>query len=265
MGIPLLAGRPFTADDRPGSPRVVVVSQAMAQSYWPGESPVGRHLKAGPPNSDRPWLEIVGVAADVRHQGFDVPTRPKLYLPASQNEAPARTLVLKTSIDPSAVTAAAREAVWDVDPDRPVQRLETLESVVSNSVALPRFRTLLITSLAVLAVLLAIVGVYGVMAYVVAQRSREIGIRMALGARKPDVVRGVLARGLRLAVLGLVVGLGLAAMTLRTLDSFLFEVSSGDPRLLTAAALALAASALAACLVPATRAASVDPAVALRE
>ncbi|UCC49818.1 MAG: ABC transporter permease, partial [Gemmatimonadota bacterium] len=275
MSIPLVAGRPFTPWDKDSDTPVAIVSQAMARAYWPGEEAVGRRIKEGGIDGDWPWLTVVGVAGDVRHQGLDVEPRAKMYLPFRQGMtwqmnsdgqavSSNQTVVLKTSIDPSGVMTVAQEVVRAIDPDLPIVELSTLDRLISRSVADPRFRTILIGSLATLATVLAVVGVFGVLAYAVAQRTNEIGIRMALGAARNDVVRGVLKRGLALLATGLAIGLVVTLATVRALERFLFEISPTDPATLIAVALLLTSAALAASYVPARRATKVDPVEALR-
>ncbi len=274
MSIPLVAGRPFTPQDKDSDIPVAIVSQAMARAYWPDEEAVGRRIKEGGIEGDSPWLTVVGVAGDVRHQGLDVEPRAKMYLPFrrgmtwqmsdGQVVSSNQTVVLKTSVDPSGVMAAAREVVRAIDPDLPIVELSTLDRLISRSVADPRFRTILIGSLAALATVLALVGIFGVLAYAVAQRTNEIGIRMALGAARNDVVRGVLKRGLVLLAAGLAIGLVVTLATVRALERFLFEISATDPATLIAVALLLTCAALAASYVPARRATMVDPVDALR-
>ena len=265
MGVPVLAGRAFTAGDREGSALVAAISQSMAQRYWPGENPIGHRIKLGSADSDRPWRTIVGVVGDVRHQRPHIDPQPWLYLPVQQRGRRSLAIVLKTSTDPSALARLARTTVWAIDPDLPVVRTATLDELIKRSVATPRFRTTLLGLMAGLAILLAVVGVYGVIAHAVALRTQEIGVRMALGARPVDVVSDVLRRGAMLAVIGLGLGLATSAVTLRVLDAFLFEVSSSDPTIAALAAATLAAATLLASYVPARRASRMNPVAALRE
>lgn len=275
MRIPLVAGRPFTLQDKESDVPVAIVSQAMARAYWPNEGAIGRRIKEGGVESDSPWLTVVGVAGDVRHQGLDVEPRAKMYVPFRrgmiwQMSSDGRfvtsdqTIVLEAAIGPPAVMAAAEEIVRAIDPDLPIVELSTLDRLINRSVADPRFRTILIGSLATLATVLAVVGIFGVLAYAVAQRTNEIGIRIALGAATSDVVSGVLKRGLALLAIGLAIGLVVALAVVRTLESFLFEINPTDPATLIAVALSLTSAALAASYVPARRAAKVDPVEALR-
>ena len=263
MGIPLLRGRNFTGSDRSG-PLVTVISEAAARTHWPDEDPIGRRIKTGDRESDSPWMTVVGIVPDVRHRGLHVTPVPKLYRPFSQRVRRGRVVVLKVQGDPALIAPLAQRAVWDLDGDLAVTSVRTMDDLISNSVATPRFRTLLLSLLAGVALVLALVGIYGVLAYSVAQRTGEIGIRMALGADYRDVVAGVLRHGIGLAALGLIIGLSIAVVAVRVLESFLFEMTALDPGLFGIAAAVLAATAALASFVPARRATRVDPATALR-
>jgi putative ABC transport system permease protein len=275
MGIPLIAGRPFTPEDKDSDIPVAIVSQATARTYWPDEQAIGQRFKEGSVDSDSPWITVVGVAGDVRHEGLDVQQYSKIYLPFSKGMtwlmADARvvtstqTVVLKTALDPAAVMAAARDVVRTVDPDLPIIQMSTLDSLISRSVANPRFRTILIGSLAVLAAVLSMVGVFGVLAYAVSQRTNEIGIRMALGARSAHVVRSVLYKSLMLLGFGIGIGAAVTLAAVRTIQGFLFEVAPLDPGTLLSVALLLTVAAMAASYIPARRATKVDPIAALRQ
>jgi putative ABC transport system permease protein len=275
MSIPLLAGRPFTPQDEVSDTPVVIVSRAMARGYWPNEEAIGQRIKEGGIESDSPWLTVVGVAADVRHRRLEVEQGAKMYLPFregmtwqmnsdGQAVSSNRTFVLKTLMDPTGVMAAARDVVHGVDSDLPIVELSTLDHLISRSVAAPRSRTILVGSLAALATVLAVVGIFAVLAYAVVQRTNEIGIRMALGAASHDVVRGVMKRAAVLSATGLAIGLGVVLAAVRALEGFLFEIRPADPATLTAAALLLAAAALAASYIPARWATKIDPVAALR-
>ncbi|UCG88846.1 MAG: ABC transporter permease [Gemmatimonadota bacterium] len=264
LGIPITRGREFTGEDGPDAKPVAIVSDGMAQRYWPNEDPLGRRLKRSTLESDSPWVTIVGVAADVRHQGLDVAPRPKIYTPYAQAPRSRVDVLLKTRVPPAVVAGAIREAIADYDPIVPLPNIRELESVISLSVAAPRFRTGLVSLLAIIAGLLAVVGVYGVVAYTMAQRKSEMGIRMALGAKQSDVVRSVLGRGAALAAAGLAIGAAIAWAAVRLLNSFLFQTSAHDPATFLAAVIVLALAALAASYLPARRATRVDPVEALR-
>ena len=207
----------------------------------------------------------MGVVGDVRHQGLHVEPRPWIYLPSYQRLARSQTIVLKTATEPSALAWIARETVWAIDPNLPVSRVATLDELIGRTVAVPRFRTTLLALMAALAIALAIVGVYGVLAHAVAVRTQEISIRMALGARPADVVSQVLRRGARLAIIGLALGLAASVAGLRVLKAFLFEVSPSDPAIASLAAALLASAAVLASYLPARRASRMNPVAALRE
>ena len=268
MRVPLLQGRDFSWSDSPQNQPVVTINQAMATAYWPNEDPIGKRIRqGGPDDAEFPWLTITGVVADVRE--FDPMTEPEptIYFPIAQF-ADARGIlrdwVVRTDNDPKAIAANVRAAVWDVDKDLPVTRIRTMEEVRSAAVVSPRLNLLLFGFFAALALILASVGIYGVTAYSVVQRTREIGIRMALGASRGDVVRIVVSQGVRLATIGVLLGLiGAFALT-RLMTSMIYGVSSSDPATFLVVAFLLASVALPACYIPARRAMRVDPIVALR-
>ncbi len=264
LGIPIIAGRSFSEQDGPTGEPVALVSRRMAELYWPGEDPVGRRIKRSSLESDNPWMTVVGVAEDVRHQGLDVEPRPKMYLSFAQSPRPSIDVVIKTNIAADMVVAATREAISELDSTIPVPNVRELESVIARSVAAPRFRTGLVSLFAVLAGLLAAIGIYGVLAYAMAQRNAEIGIRMALEANANDVVKAVLKQGAVLAVAGLAIGLAVALAAARLLGGFLFETGVYDAATFMTAVALLALAALGASYVPARRATKVDPEVALR-
>jgi len=264
MGVPIISGRAFAPDDRVGSERVVIVSRGAADQYWPGEDPVGRRLRYGGLESGSPWRTIVGVAEDVHHQGLDVKPRPKVYLPYFQVPRGSIDVLMKTNVDPELVVGNVRDVVQRFDPTVPAPRIRELERVVHASVAAPRFRTRLVSMFAVLAGLLAVIGVYGVLAYSMAQRSAEIGVKMALGASAPRVLKTVLLRGGVFAAAGLAVGVAVSLSAVRVLDSFLFDTNVHDPFAFVLAALLLAVAALFASYIPARRATKIDPVEALR-
>jgi len=266
MGVPIVRGRGFTDADGPDAERVTIVSRATAESYWPGENPVGQRLRLGPKETEtpRPWWTVVGVAEDVHHQGLDVEPRPKVYMPFSQLPRARLNVILKARIAPDLIVAAARDIVTEVDPTVPPPNIRELEKIVYSSVAAPRFRTRLVSLFAVLAAMLAVIGVYGVLAYSMAQRTAEIGVRVALGASSVNVVTSVVRRGVFLAAVGLAVGIAIAFAAVRVLDSFLFETSVFDPYTFVLAASLLVVAAVGASYLPARRAARIDPVEALR-
>lgn len=265
LRIPVLAGRSFTDADRLGSRPVVIVSEGAARELWPDEDPVGMRMKRGDlEETDGEWRTIVGVVADTRHRRLDIDPRPKFYEPIHQVRRTAYIAVIKTQDDANALSGAARNILSELDPTIPVPRVATLERQIANSVAMPRFRTLLVTMLAGLAGLLAVVGIYGVMAYATAQRTAEIGVRIALGARSGDVVGDVLKRAAGIAAVGLAIGVGIALAAVRVLGTMLFETTVYDPMMFVGAGTLLGLAALTASYVPARRATRVDPVEALR-
>jgi putative ABC transport system permease protein len=262
LGIPLLRGRTFSDRDGPEAPSVFVVNETMARRFFPNEDPLGKRIRLG--YSDV-WGEIVGIVGDVKHFSLDAEVKEEAYSPYYQ--APFwqdMTLVVRTTVDPMSIANAVRNEIRALDKDQPVTRIRTMEAVIAGSVAQHRFRTLLLGLFAVMALLLAAVGIYGVISYTVAQRTQEIGIRIALGAQQRDVLRLVVRQGMAPALVGLGVGLiGAFALT-RLMKDLLFDVRADDPATFALVALLLAAAALMACYIPARRAAKVDPIIALR-
>jgi putative ABC transport system permease protein len=259
MRIPLKSGRLFTEFDGPDAVPVVVINETMAAQIFPGEDPIGQRLQLyGRPR------EIIGVVASVKHHGFSRDPRPEMVLPGRQFQFGGMTLVARSRLDPSVLGAAISREVHALDPELPVSRVRTMDEFLSESVAQPRFTALLLAAFALLAMSLALVGVYGVMSYTVSQRTREIGLRIALGADPQDVVWMVVRHGMMPAGVGIVVGLLGAVAGTRVLDRLLFGMSATDPATLLAAAAALGIASMAATCVPALRAARVAPVTALR-
>jgi predicted permease len=264
MRIPVRRGRAFTADDRRGSQPVVVVNETLAKRLFPGEEAVGRRViwDAGEPDS-LGWREIVGVVGDVRHFGVTEPVEPELYVPFRQDPMALVGLVVRTTSG-APLGEAMRQAVWSVDRDQPVVFVMSLEDLAADSVTMRRVSALLLGGLSAVALLLAALGIYGVMAHSVAQRTHEIGVRMAVGAHARDVLSLVLREGGRLAGLGAALGLAAALALTRLLESLLFGVSPTDPASFAAVIAFLFACALLGCWLPARRAARIDPVIALR-
>ena len=267
MGMRLLRGRLFTEADTDQSESVVIIDEAAAARYWPGLDPIGRRLTRVNPRFPAPtphWMKVVGVVADVRHAGLDTAPRPQFYVPYFRGEWRNAFLVVSTSGDPARLASAVRRQVAEADRNAVVTEVRPMQDLVANSTSQQRFRARLLTAFSLLALLLAAAGIYGVMSCVVQQRTAEIGVRMALGARAADVFGMVMGRGLWLAAAGLAIGAG-AAMLLRNLiAALLFETSPFDSVALSAAAALLLVTALAACWAPSHRAAGVDPLIALR-
>ena len=263
MGAALLKGRDFTERDDASAPSVVIINDALARRQWPGEEPLGQRMTVGGAGNNP--REVIGVVRDLKQGEWSSEPKPEMYLPHAQAaNARGMTLVVRASSDLPAIEPLIRREVWALDKDLPVSQVTSMEDVVADSVGQQRFNTLLIGGFAAVALLLAAAGVYGVMSYAVAERTHEIGVRMALGARGRDVLGMVIRQGLVLTLLGLAFGLVGALALARVLDSILYEVSATDPLVIGGVAGALLLSALLACYVPARRATKVDPMLALR-
>jgi len=263
MGIPLLRGRVFTEQDRIGTPLVAVINRLMAERYWPGQDPIGQKIDMG--SSAEPEIaEIIGVVGDTKQYAQDDPDMPYIYGAQAQNVHIFNTIAARTDGDPMQLAQAVRAAVWSVDPEQPVWKIRSQQSLLDRAVGLPRFLAQLMGAYAALALLLAAVGIYGVMSYSVTQRTHEFGIRLALGARPADMLGMVLRRCLLLTAIGLTIGLGGALALGRLVQSLLFNTSASDQVTLASVAVILLAVALAASYFPARRAMRVDPMVALR-
>jgi putative ABC transport system permease protein len=261
IGIPLLRGRGFTDADRQGSPGVVIVNEALAKRFWPNVDPVGQQI--GYP-WDSPWLTVVGVARNVTEfQVGDADSTMAIYVPLLQLPPLSGFIVVKSGASQDVIAAEIRHAVTSVDASVPVSEVRTMDELVSDSVAKPRFTMLLLAAFAGLALLLGAIGIYGVINYAVVQRNREIGIRIALGARQHDVIRLVVGRGTLLASLGAGIGLVLSLAAMRGVASLLYGVNSADPLTFVSAPILLVAVAILASYIPARRAASVDPVTVL--
>lgn len=262
---PILRGRAFLESDSANSLPVVIVSNAMAKKYWPGQDAVGKQV--APAGAAFPLATVVGVAADVKRVSIRESPPPEMFVPYTQKVWPSlltMNVVLRTTQDPASVTASAREAIHSIDADLPLSNERMLATIVSHSMTEPVFAALLFAAFGGLALLLATIGMYGVISYSVAQRTQEIGIRMALGARPYNVFRMVLAQGTRLAALGIAIGVAAALAVTRVMNSFLYGVGATDPLTFAAVSLLLFGIALVACYIPARRAMNVHPMVALR-
>ena len=265
MGIPLLRGREFDDRDRIGSTKVVIVNNTFASRFFADEEPLGKRFCYGQPNGDKTdWLTIVGIVGDMRRTGFDHEPRPETFLPQNQNPDNALTIVARTESDPAAFTGTLRDAVWAVDKDQSVSDLKTMDGVLAEMTAQQRFNTILLAVFAAVALVLAAVGIYGVMSYSVMQRMHELGVRIALGASGRDLMRLVVGQAMALALIGIGGGLVASLLLTRLMASLLYGVTATDPATFLLISSLLTGVALAASLVPARRAMRADPMVALR-
>lgn len=264
LGIPLIRGRYFTERDNQGSTGVAIVSDSFARQFLSKADPIGMRIKLGGRDSTRPWLSIVGTAGDVRDTALESDPRPCVYLPYSQFPASSMSLVVRTAVDSRTLLPAIRSEVWAIDKDQPVTDVKTMDEYVSDSVSPRRANALLLAVFAVLAFVLASIGVYGVMAYSVTQRVREIGIRMALGAQRPDVIRLIVGSAMTLVLAGVGIGIASALALSRVLSSLLYGVSATDPMTFALISVLLVSVASLASYIPARRATKVDPMIALR-
>jgi len=264
LQIPLIEGRLLTHADGTSAPSVVLINETMARRHWPGQSPLGRRLKQGFPQDDTPWREIVGVVADCRQSGPERDPEPEVFLPFTQASDSSMSLIVKTLGDSALPAGAVISEIHRLDPDQPVDNIRPMSRYLADSVARRRFATLLLGMFASLALVLAAVGIYGVVSCGVTARTHEIGIRMALGARGGDVARLVLWQGMKRTLAGVAAGLVAAAALTRFMSGLLFAVTPTDPITFSSIAALLGLVALAACWPPARRAMRVDPMVALR-
>ncbi len=263
LGIPLLRGRNFNDHDIADSQAVVLINQAMARRYWGDEDPIGKRISNGDPANPK-WKEIVGVVGNVKYFSLEAEQPPMMYLPLPQASDPGMTLALRTTGPPLEMAAAVRNAVWSLDKNLAIPSFTTMEQLVESASDQPRLLSTLIGCFAMMALLLAAVGLYGVMAYMVTERTHEMGIRMALGATRSSVLGMILGQGLRLSAFGIAAGLLASLAFVRVLGTFLFHVGRSDPATFMSMALLLVAVAFAASYIPARRAMRVDPMVALR-
>jgi putative ABC transport system permease protein len=266
LRIPLLRGEEFTENYKKDRPGRIIINDTMARRFFPDEDPIGLRLSIGlgiDDNDPTAW-EIIGIVGDVRHASLDAEPIPEMYVPHSQQSWPFLTLVVRSSSDPMALAGPVRSQILALDNDQPVSGIRSMEGMVSASIAQPRFYLLLLSIFAALALVLATVGIYGVLSYSVTQRMHEIGIRMALGAKQSDVIKLVVGQGMMLALVGVAIGLVSAFVFTRLMSSMLYGVSATDPVTFAALALLLTAVALLASYIPARRATKVDPMIALR-
>jgi putative ABC transport system permease protein len=268
MGVKLRQGRFFDDHDDAQSQPVAVINETMARQFWPGEGALGKRFKLGSVDSQNPWVTVVGVAGDVKEMGLEAPAKAEMFFPYQQLPRMLwnmpRDLAVRATGDPMSAAAAARQAIWSVDRNQPVSNVRTMNEILAEEVAQRRIGMTLLAAFAALALALASLGIYGVLSYSVAQRTQEIGVRMALGAGRKDVLRMALADGMRLTTAGVAIGLGASFALTRLMAGLLFGVSATDPATFAGIALLLIAVALLACYIPARRAAKVDPMIALR-
>jgi putative ABC transport system permease protein len=272
MGEQIARGRGIEASDTTDGQLVGLINEEMARRYWQGRDPIGGRFRIGSSRMDRPWVTVVGIVKSVRHNGLEGGVKEKFYIPHTQwhrslgntNSIRAMTLVARTDGDPAALTGPIRDVIRRLDPNLPVADVRTMDAVVGTAMSAPKFTSVLLSIFGALALTLSAIGIYGVLSYVVSRRTREIGIRVAIGAGRPAVLRMVLSSGLTLAVSGIVAGLVLAAATTRLLSGLLHGVTPGDPATFAVVTLGLVAVAVLASAVPAWRASRVDPVIALK-
>ncbi|MFZ0956822.1 MAG: ABC transporter permease [Candidatus Sulfotelmatobacter sp.] len=277
QGIPILRGRDFTPDDREGAPLVVIVNRTLAEHYWPGQDPIGKRLHRGPKEADLPWLTIVGEIGEVKDLAADVPTEEQIYIPTSQTKADAGSfappgmltgrggsIVVRGQLPPEEMANSLLAVVHSLDPQLPLTQVESMDRVVSEGQAPRRFNTALISAFAGAAILLALLGVYSVIAFSTALRTQEMAIRLALGSQRSSILRMILVSGAKLGLAGCAIGAIVAVFATRLLRSLLFQVDALDPIVLVLAIVSILFLALAASVIPARRAASVEPMEALR-
>jgi predicted permease len=262
MRIPVAQGRGFTAADHAAAPRVVVVNRTAAERFWPGASPVGARIRFF--GNDPDWWTIVGVTGDVRHFGLESEPRPELYMAFAQGPPVGPLLAVRTTTDPSSLAGAVRRAIHEIDRDVVISNEASMSDLVSASVSRRRLTLLLLSGFAVAALGLAGVGLYGLLAYLVAERRQELGVRLALGATPRDLFTLVVGQGLTLTGIGLAIGMAASLLLSRAISSLLYRTSPLDPVALIGVTLVLLATAAAACAAPARRAARADPMLALR-
>jgi putative ABC transport system permease protein len=259
MGIPVLQGRALSTTDQADKQRVVVINQAFADRYWPGENPLGRRLR-----TDEDWLTVVGIVGNIRQSGLDQEAAPHVYAPYWQTPVARTGVLVRTTVEPLSLVAALRQQVLALDASQPIYNIHTLEELIAGSLAARRLNLLLLGVFALIALVLAAVGIYGVISYAVAQRQHEIGIRLALGAQRRDVLTLIIKQGMTPVVVGMGIGMAGTLLLTRGLATLVAGIGATDPLTLTGIAVLLGLVALLACYFPARRASNVDPLVALR-
>jgi predicted permease len=276
-GIPMIRGRAFTDADRDGSPLVIIVNRALVEHFWPGQDPIGKRIKIGVAESPTPWMTVVGEIGDIKQTAADQDTLAQIYRPATQFKAglggfappdmlnaTGGSIALRTVLPPDQMADALRSVVRSIDPQLPLVQVESMDRVVSEGEAPRRFNTALISGFAAVAVLLALLGIYGVIAFSAALRTQEMAIRLALGAERAGIMRLVLISGGKLGLIGCGVGAIGAVFATRLMRTLLFQVDPLDPAVIALAAVSILLVALAASVLPARRAATIDPMQALR-
>jgi predicted permease len=261
LGIPLVRGRTFTSADGPEAPAVVVIGQKAARRFWPDSDPLGKRVSA---NGGRTFATVIGIVGDVRQYGLDQEPVEEFYAPFAQVPQRESTFLIRTTGEPAALARRLQELVRAIDPGQPVANIRTLRDLRGESLASPRLTTTLLGIFAVLALIITATGLAGVIAFTVSQRTREIGIRMALGAERGSVLRMILRQGLVMVGVGLAIGVGAALALSRLMDGLLYGVQPSDPLTFVIVALVLLGVAVAACTLPARRATTIDPLTALR-
>ena len=263
MGIPIVKGRDFLSSDRIGSPHVAILNQRAARAFFKDDDPLGKRLKVS--WNDAREVEVIGIAADIRHSQLHTPPDPCLFLTNAQQPFPFSALVIRTAGNPDALASAVKTQIRDVDPDQGVGEIHTMKAIVADALAPSRMQAQLLGLFAVVALALTSIGIYGVLGYSVAQRTREIGVRLALGAPPSSAFRLVLDDGFRLTAIGLAIGLGGAVVLTRLMRGLLYEVEPLDPVVFAGVTVLVSLVAAAACAIPAVRATRVDPAIVLRD
>ena len=263
--MPFISGRMITTADTADAPPVAVISQTMATRYWGSEDPVGARITLGDAASNPAWTAVVGVVGDVRNDDIDQPPLPQVYLPLAQQPRRSMALLVRTAADPSLLAGAVRQAVWSLDANQPLSDVRTMDDVLYADTLGSRIVIGVLGVFAFLAFSLAAVGIYGVVAYAVSQRTKEVGIRMALGADRRDVVRLIVGQGMLPVMAGMLVGVAISLGVTRLIASLLYQVSPTDPLTFGAVTVLLGVTALVASLIPAIRAGRVDPSVTLRQ